>query len=142
MKFLYLIWIIIAHGIAFGAHLGIGALYAATSIVIPGYGLILAGVGALIHSSIFGINYFFKKKEQLENLINRFCNYSVSFNDHLKTFSSDINQTLKNLKDSIIDQINDKYLIKNLLFDENEEKKFKEIMQLFQKNIEENFNLE
>ena len=127
------------HGIAFGIHGGLGITYFVTSIVIPGIGFILAGAGILIHSSIFAVNYFLNKKEKKNNLINNIGNYSSSFNDRLNIYESDITQELENLKDSVIMQINDKYLLKKFNFDENEVKSFKEIMELFQKIIEENF---
>ena len=133
---------ITAHVAAIGVHIGLGIAYAVTSIVIPGIGFILAGVGAIIHSSIFGVRYYLKKNEELQKLINSIGNYSESFNDHLEAYKSEISQTLENLKDSIIIQINEKYEVKKLHLDEIEQQKFKEIMELFQKNIEENFNLE
>ena len=58
---------ITAHIAAFGFHVGIGAAYAVTSIVIPGIGFILAGVGLLIHSSIIGIRYYLKKMKNYKN---------------------------------------------------------------------------
>ena len=129
-----------AHGIAFGIHGGLGIGYAISSFVIPGIGFMLGGAGIAIHSTIFAIKYILDKNEKKNKLLNSITNYASSFNNHLNVYESDISQTLENLKDSVIMQINDKYSIKKLNFDEIEVKNFKEIMESFQKIIEENFN--
>ena len=132
---------ITAHSIALSGHGVLGIAYLASSLVIPGIGYILGGGGLLIHLTIFGIKYFINKKTELGNLINSISNYSESFIDHLNTYKINIDETLKDLKNTIFDQLNDKYSLDNNKFKKEDEEKFKEIFDLFQKNIDDNFNL-
>ena len=131
---------ITAHAIAFSINGGLGIAAIATSIVIPGVGYILAGGRLLIHLSICGIKYLIDKKK-LSNIINSITSYSQSFIDSLNVYRTNTRQTLENLRDSVITQIHDKYSLKSLIFEKGEEEKFKEIIELFQKNIDNNFNL-
>ena len=131
---------ITAHAIAFSINGGLGIAAITTSIAIPCVGYIIAGGGVLIHLGICGIKYLIDKKK-LTNIINSIESYSQSFIDNLNAYKTNTKQTLENLRDSVIAQIQDKYSLKSFIFEKEEEEKFKEIIELFQKNIEDNFNL-
>ena len=131
---------ITAHAIAFSINGGLGIAAITTSIAIPCVGYIIAGGGVLIHLGICGIKYLIDKKK-LTNIINSIASYSQSFIDNLNAYKANTKQTLENLRDSVIAQIQDKYSLKSFIFEKEEEEKFKEIIELFQKNIEDNFNL-
>jgi len=48
---------------------------------------------------------------------------------------------LENLRKTIIEQFNDKYSLDSFKLDEDDEEKLKEIIELFQKKTDDNFNL-
>ena len=132
---------ITAHSVAFAIHGGLGIAALATSIAIPGVGYIIVGGGVLVHSIICGIKYFLDKKKELGNLINSISNYSHSFIDSLNVYKRNTKETLENLRNSIITQLNDKYSLDSFKPDKDDEEKLKEIFELFQKIADDNFNL-
>jgi hypothetical protein len=132
---------ITAHSVAFAIHGGLGIAALATSVAIPGVGFIIAGGGILVHLTICGIKYLRDKNKELGNLINSISNYSQSFNDNLNIYKANTEETLENLRISIITQLNDKYSLDRFKLDEDDEEKFKDIFELFQKNIDDIFNL-
>ena len=81
------------------------------------------------------------KKKELGNLINSISNYSHSFIDSLNIYKTNTEETLENLRKTIIEQFNDKYSLDSFKLDEDDEEKLKEIIELFQKKTDDNFNL-
>ena len=132
---------ITAHSVAFVIHGGLGIAALSTSVAIPGVGFIIGGGGILVHLTICGIKYFRDKKKELGNLINSITNYSQSFIDNLNIYKTNTQETLENLRNSIIMQFNDKYSLNRFKFDKDDEEKLKEIIELFKKNTDDNFNL-
>ena len=82
------------------------------------------------------------KKKNKEKLIQSIYNYSHNFNDNIDVFKNSALELILKDKEKIINQIEDNYLTSSLNLNNNEEAKFKEIINLFKKNLEDNFKLE
>ena len=131
------------HGVVLGIEGIAGGISAAiaSSVGIPAVG-IAVGAGILIHIGICVVKYMSIKKKNKEKLIQSIYNYSHNFNDNIDVFKNSALELILKDKEKIINQIEDNYLTSSLNLNNNEEAKFKVIINLFKKNLEDNFKLE
>ena len=134
---------IIGHVGAAGAHLGIEIPIAIFStLTIPVCGIILAASTLVIHGSILLFKVIRDKIYKIDDLLENITKYRNIFIDNLNVYENEIANAYETAIKNLIREIKDKNLAKTLNFTEEETQKFEEIYNLFEKKLEENFNLE